>query len=181
MNSLRKSSHALCLIGSLFLTQFGSTQLFAHGGTHDHDPNVKAIPAEDKNEGISEVALQTMHDEYKQNIEAIFRKKCFDCHSDRTEYPWYYKVPGIKHWIDSDIREAREHLDMSAGFPFTSKHSIDHDLEEIDEVVVDAAMPPRAYVFVHSAAKLSESEKSVIREWISKSRKALQMKGDSKH
>lgn len=181
MNSLRKSSFALYLIGSLVFASIYSGKLFAHGGAHDHDPNVKALPAEDKNRDISEAALQSMHDDYKQNIEPIFRKKCFDCHSLRTEFPWYYKVPGIRQWIDHEIREAREHLDMSAGFPFRSKYSIDHDLEEMDEVLAKATMPPKAYVFVHPEAKLSESEKSALREWIRKSRKALQSKGDTRH
>lgn len=164
---------SFCYASALSFFILHAPTLFAHGGAHDHDPKVKALPAETKNEGLKADTLHTMHDEYVQVIEPIFRKKCYDCHSDRTEYPWYYKIPGLKQWIDSDIKEAREHLDMSGGFPFTSKHSIDHDLEEIGEELEEGGMPPKVYVFVHAEAKLSESDKKVVLDWVERSRKTV--------
>ncbi len=152
-----------------------SQQVLAHGGAHDHDPTVPPMPDAEKKADIQAVAMQSMRDDYMAKIEPIFRRKCFDCHSNRTEYPWYSNIPGVRQWIDSDIREAREHLDMSGGFPFTSKHSIDHDLEEIGEEIDESSMPPKSYVFIHAQAEVSEEEKREILDWVTKSRKALQV------
>src|SRR3989344_3170613 len=50
---------------------------------------------------------------YKKEIKPIFQKKCFDCHSNYTRYPWYYKVGVGKDIIDEDIREGKIRMDMS--------------------------------------------------------------------
>lgn len=163
---------AACAFIALFL---GSPAL-AHGDAHDHDPDVKVIPAEVKSQEAPQDALEIVHDDYVSNIVPIFRRKCFDCHTDRTEYPWYYKIPGIKQWIDSDISQAREHLDMSRGFPFASKNSIDHDLEEIGEVIESKEMPPKSYIFVHADARISEEDKQVLLDWVKRSRETLSNK-----
>jgi hypothetical protein len=51
-------------------------------------------------------------------VKPIFEKGCYDCHSTQTDYPWYHKLPLIKGMIDSDIRHARKHIDLTNGFPF---------------------------------------------------------------
>src|SRR3989338_5754589 len=57
---------------------------------------------------------------YNTLARPIIEKKCFDCHSSQTKYPAYYKLPLVKWLIDSDISEAKEHLDFEKPFPFGS-------------------------------------------------------------
>ncbi|RZA21842.1 MAG: hypothetical protein EOP10_16165, partial [Proteobacteria bacterium] len=135
-NVMKSQRFRVCLATLCASLSFSFSHLaLAHGGAHDHDSSVPPLTELEKKADVQANAMQTMHDDYVAKIEPIFRRKCFDCHSDRTKYPWYSKIPGVRQWIDSDIREAREHIDMSGGFPFTSKHSIDHDLEEIAEEI----------------------------------------------
>src|SRR5262245_31818664 len=68
-------------------------------------------------------------------IEPILRESCYDCHSGRTRYPWYYKIPGIHGMIDEDIKDGRRHLDMDQGFPFPGRKSQEHQLQEMREEI----------------------------------------------
>ena len=99
-------------------------------------------------------------------IKPIFERACFDCHSNKTVYPWYHKIPGIKHLIESDIKEGKKHLDMSLDFPFKSHTTPREDLEAIENAITNNTMPPQRYKMLHWNSKLSQEEKDKIFEWI---------------
>lgn len=107
---------------------------------------------------------------YLQNVRPIFKAKCFDCHSDQTRYPWYYRLPGIKQLIDDDIKEAREHMDLSHDFPFGGHHSPKEQLKDLKEVVAEDKMPLWRYRLLHWNSGLTDEEKRIILEWLEKSR-----------
>jgi hypothetical protein len=47
------------------------------------------------------------------NVDAIFRRACENCHSERTAWPWYSAVAPF-HWLmTADVYAARQHLNMS--------------------------------------------------------------------
>ena len=106
-------------------------------------------------------------------LEPIFQRSCFDCHSDKTKYPWYYKLPVIKGMIDDDVREARERLDVSNGFPFEGRGGPADQLKDIKEEVMEGAMPLRMYRLMHWSAGLSQSEKDSIGAWVDRSMVSL--------
>ena len=107
-------------------------------------------------------------------IEPILREGCYDCHSAQTRYPWYYKIPGIKGMIDTDIEEGREHLDMEKGFPFGGRGAQDHHLVEIKEEMASGGMPLRSYKWLHWGAAPNEAERDSIFAWIDSSLAAIQ-------
>ncbi|MEW5923313.1 MAG: heme-binding domain-containing protein [Candidatus Zixiibacteriota bacterium] len=110
-------------------------------------------------------------------LEHIFERGCYDCHTTRTKYPWYHKIPGIKHLINSDIKEGLEHLDMSDGFPFQGKPGIPYQsekLDEIKEVLKEGEMPIFMYRMIHWGASPSDEEKDSIYIWVDESLKALE-------
>ena len=47
------------------------------------------------------------------NIAAIFRRACQDCHSERTEWPWYSAVAPFRWLMAADVYAAREHMNLS--------------------------------------------------------------------
>lgn len=108
---------------------------------------------------------EAINSSYLANIKPILEKKCFDCHSDLTKFPWYYKIPGFKQMIDYDIRKAKKHIDMSKDFPFISHNTPLKDLESLREVVIENDMPPLRYVIAHWDARLSKSEREAIVKW----------------
>jgi hypothetical protein len=120
-----------------------------------------------------EPSLEAIRAAYRKEVEPIFRAKCFDCHSDQTRYPWYYRLPGAKQLIDRDIREAHKHMDMSAGFPFKGHGTPSEDLEAIAKVVSKRTMPPLRYILMHWNSRLTEEEEKAILRWAEESRDQL--------
>jgi hypothetical protein len=110
-------------------------------------------------------------------LEPIFVKGCFDCHTDRTRYPWYHKLPLVGSMIDGDIRKARRNLDMASGFPFSRKGNVADDLVAMRDELQSGDMPPLNYRFMHWDAKPSHSEKDSVINWIDLSLKALAAQG----
>lgn len=148
-----------------------STIALAHQGHQQAHPGAEAINPMTRKEGES--GLKVIREDYKRRVEPIFQKSCMDCHSGQTRYPWYYKIPGIKQMIDSDIREARHHLDFSDGYPFKSHATPTEDLDAIAESVQKGTMPPFSYRIMHSEAAMNEDEKKTVLNWIEKSKLLL--------
>ena len=79
----------------------------------------------------------------------------------------------MKQVIDSDIKEAKSHLDFSNNYPFKSHDTPENDLKSIMKSISDASMPPSQYLFFHGDKKMSDSEKTKVKEWVKNSLKAL--------
>ncbi|HUP57286.1 MAG TPA: heme-binding domain-containing protein [Bdellovibrionota bacterium] len=137
---------------------------------HEKGPTARSKPAPDYDKRLSKIS-----ESYGTAIRPIFEAKCFNCHSDRTEYPWYYKIPGVKQFIDSGIAEAREHLDMSHGFPFKGHREdpVEETLKEIGAMIAEGEMPPWYYIPLHGGSRLTDGESKAILAWVKKSRDLL--------
>lgn len=118
--------------------------------------------------------LKAINVSYLLTIKPIFKRACFDCHSTQTRYPWYYNVPGIKQWMDSDIREAKKHMDMTHDFPFKGHGSPQKDFEAIRKVIQDNSMPPFRYKMMHWDAVMTDAEKEVVLKWVDENQKKMQ-------
>ena len=110
---------------------------------------------------------------YIERAKGILMRSCGDCHSDKTRYPWYHAIPGVRMMIDSDIAEAREHLDLSGDFPFRSHATPEEDLQALRKAVSEETMPPWSYKLMHSEAALSTDDRKALFSWIDESLEAL--------
>ena len=142
----------------------------AHQGHHHLSPEPNAVPSPQPEHERNARAIQL---DYQNRVAPIFEKACMDCHSSRTQYPWYSKIPGIKQMIASDIEEARSHLDFSNGFPFMSHASLVEDLDAIAKSIKDGSMPPFSYRIMHSGTALSAEEKEHVLDWVARSKPLL--------
>lgn len=148
---------------------FPLSRAYSHGDEDHSEAKMEAEVSEHSNIDDSAVIL-AVRKKYTANVAKIFESKCFNCHSGITNYPWYYKIPGIKQLIDADIEEAREHLDMSDGYPFKGHGSTPlADLKALKKVVAEESMPPWYYTPFHDNSKLNENEKKIINNWIDES------------
>lgn len=152
-----------------FLLLFLFTQnTLAHSEHHKNEHEKKETTE------LSAATLHEINASYQKKVKPLFQQKCFDCHSNKTDYPWYYKLPLAKQLIDHDIEEAREHLDMSNDFPFQGHGSPKEDLEELQEVIEDNEMPLLRYKFLHWDSGLTKAEQESILEWIRTSQSLLE-------
>ncbi|MFC4219204.1 heme-binding domain-containing protein [Flagellimonas marina] len=104
-------------------------------------------------------------------IVAILESKCYDCHSNNTEYPWYAEVAPVSFWIDGHIEEGKEHFNVSDWASFNAKKKA-HKMEELAEEVEEGKMPEDSYTWMHG--NLTEEEKEKLIEWAKKVQKNLE-------
>ncbi len=117
----------------------------------------------------SKSILNNINKDYVANIKPILIRSCGNCHNSERKMPWYYKIPGVKQLIDSDIRNARKHLVLDNDFPFGGHGSPAEDLKSIIATIKSGSMPPWRYRLMHSDAALSGKEKERIEDWVKKS------------
>jgi len=95
------------------------------------------------------------------NIKAIFKKACYDCHSNETNWAWYTKVAPASFLAVKDVNDGRKHLNFSEwNINKESKYK-----EEIWDEIREEQMPPWQYKIFHSEAKLTQDEKNLLRNW----------------
>lgn len=145
---------------------------WGHGG-EDHSKEKKMGIVKVEKSFKAKTVYKKINDDYKAKIKPIFQRSCFDCHGSATTFPWYYKIPGVKQYIDYDIKEAKSHLDFSEDFPFKSHESPLRDLTAIGDSVEKGRMPPTRYSVLHQKSKLTESDKEEIKRWIKQSRELI--------
>lgn len=139
--------------------------LHAHENRPHHD-GVAEVKADEEN---GNEKLQNINIEYLRDIKPIFQKSCVDCHGSTTRYPWYSKLPFAKQVIEKDVRESKEHLDLSNDFPFGGHGTPTEDLVAIDKSVEEGTMPPFRYWILHPSSKLNTRDKAKIKAWVEKS------------
>lgn len=161
-----------CFLKIILLICFAilGSRSFAHENI-DHSKEVvlkKTFKENSKNERYIKI-----NTEYIERIKPIFVKSCFDCHGSITEYPWYYQIPGVKQYINSDIKEAKKHLDLSTDFPFKGHGTTIEDLRAIGKNINEGSMPPRRYLIMHKNTNLTKQELEQVNKWIAEASEIL--------
>jgi Haem-binding domain len=89
---------------------------------------------------------------------------CYDCHSNRTKYPFYNRIAPVSWLMAKHIREGKENLNFSEWANYDKKEQIKL-LTAICEEITEGEMPIKSYVFMHSRAVLNEKEIGEICQW----------------
>ena len=103
-------------------------------------------------------------------VEAVLRRACYDCHSHETRWPWYGYVAPVSWLLEHDVKEGREHLNLSRWDAYAPGKRV-RLFKEIREEVDLGAMPPWYYVSLHPSARLSPEDFSLLRRWVDKERR----------
>ena len=90
----------------------------------------------------------------------LARRACFDCHSNRTRWPWYASIAPISWRIQRHVIEGREKLNFTA-FDATAE-SVADAAGEAGESVTKGEMPPKDYLLMHSEARLTPAESATL-------------------
>lgn len=98
------------------------------------------------------------------NVKQILETSCFDCHSDKTVYPWYTYVQPVGLWIQNHVVEGREELNFSEFASYKLKRQR-KKMNEISEMIHDGEMPLKAYTLIHWNASLSDAQKTALIQW----------------
>ena len=99
-------------------------------------------------------------------VKHILEVSCNDCHSNKTEYPWYFYVQPVAWWLDHHIADGKRHLNFSS-FTKSSIAIQNHKFEEVIETVEEKEMPLPAYTYLglHAEANLSDDQRKAVIDW----------------
>lgn len=110
-------------------------------------------------------------------VAKILARSCQDCHSDRTRWPWYGRIPPASWLLSNDVAAARSHMDFSRW----GQYSLDDKREILTEMAAELRtnqMPPGRYLFMHPHARLSAGEIALISQWTRNERHKLRAQAD---
>jgi hypothetical protein len=102
----------------------------------------------------------------------ILERSCQNCHSERTEWPWYSYVAPMSWLIENDVHQGRSHMNLSRWDEYDPARQ--HDLlAELAAVVRNRRMPLPRYTLLHPGAKPSPEEFDRIYQWTRTERRRL--------
>ncbi len=100
------------------------------------------------------------------DVQAILKVACLDCHSNKTEYPWYSNIQPVAWWMNDHVNEGKRELNFST---FLSRKIAIQNKKfgEIAEQVEEGEMPLPSYTYLgmHPEAKLSAEQKTALIHW----------------
>jgi hypothetical protein len=92
--------------------------------------------------------------------ERLAQRACFDCHSHRTNWPWYAWIAPLSWRIQSHVDEGRAALNFTA-FD-AAREEMAEAAGEAGETVAEGEMPPADYLLAHPEARLTPAEKRAL-------------------
>ncbi|MFK7811549.1 MAG: heme-binding domain-containing protein [Maribacter sp.] len=100
------------------------------------------------------------------DVNHLMQVSCNDCHSNKTQYPWYSNIQPVAWWLDHHVEDGKKHLNFSE-FTQLPLFVQNHKLEEIIEMVDEKEMPLPSYTNfgLHSEANLSDEQRNKIIDW----------------
>ena len=112
-----------------------------------------------------------------EDVDAILRRACYDCHSNETRWPLYSYIAPISWLVVGHVNEGRGDLNFSE-WPTFDFELQELALSDIAEQVSEGKMPLQSYTLIHRDAKLSDEERELLLGW---ARSGGGMAGDRSH
>nr|WP_298989904.1 heme-binding domain-containing protein [uncultured Polaribacter sp.] len=97
-------------------------------------------------------------------VTQILKTTCFDCHSAKTNYPWYNNITPVNYWLDEHVRDGKKHLDFSKWSEYSLKRK-EHKMDELYEEVEKKEMPLNSYTWTHAEANLTQAQINAVVAW----------------
>jgi Haem-binding domain len=109
---------------------------------------------------------------FDPQVVRTIEKSCQNCHSEKTEWPWYSYVAPMSWMIENDVQRGRSHMNLSRwnGYNPEQQQEI---LSKMSVLVRNRAMPLPRYLLLHPESKLSDAEVAYLYQWARTERKRL--------
>ncbi|GBF49001.1 hypothetical protein LPTSP4_05080 [Leptospira ryugenii] len=102
--------------------------------------------------------------EAEPEIKSILERSCFDCHSNRSQWPFYSYISPISLFVERHIQEGREELNFSEWESLSLKKKATY-AGSIRESIEEGEMPLFSYTILHRNAILSETDRKTLIQW----------------
>ena len=98
-------------------------------------------------------------------VAAMLHAACYDCHSSETLWPWYSHIAPMSWLIASDVKEGREHLNLS-DWPNDNPMRAAKRLENMSDEISSGEMPLPKYTKIHADARLTQIQRKELSDWL---------------
>lgn len=115
------------------------------------------------------VAIETLEasTQVPENVEQILTRSCNDCHTNKTNYPWYSQIAPASLFLANHIADGRRHLNFSIWNTYETRRKR-RKLDQVCEQVSQREMPLSSYLWIHRDAKLSDEDVKTLCDWVDK-------------
>ncbi len=134
----------LFLAGALIVAQFFQPEKNLNVGPQKHDIT-----------GFLEVPDQVV---------SLLKNSCYDCHSNKTHYPWYSKISPASWYLDKHVKDGKQALNFNE-FGLLKQRKMIGALSTVCEVIESGSMPLVSYTMIHRSAGLDDEEASILCDW----------------
>ena len=127
-----------------------------------------------RNESYEQVNTANFTKVYQvpKNVETILRTSCYDCHSNKTNYPWYSNIQPARFFMENHIKEGKENLNFNEWGNYSSRKQ-NNKLDRIAKQIKSNEMPLSSYTIIHKNAILNTTQKELVINWINKTTDSL--------
>ncbi len=128
-------------------------------------------PAINKAAGISKNDISTRY-AVPDDVQAVLKTSCYDCHSNNTVYPWYAEVQPVAWWLNDHIKDGKGDLNFSEFATYRIGRQY-RKLEEINDLVKKGEMPLDSYLWIHKDAVLNDAQRLTLANWVTSVRDTI--------
>lgn len=97
-------------------------------------------------------------------VAEVLARSCDDCHSNRTEWPWYSHVAPVSWFVADHVNHGRRHLNFSDWSRYDARESADL-LRHICREARSGSMPLDSYTLLHPRARLTPRDVRTLCDW----------------
>lgn len=101
-----------------------------------------------------------------------FQAACYDCHSNRTTWPWYTQIQPFKLLAVYDVDKGREEVNFDDWMQMSEDQRV-KALKKSAEEIAEGEMPPRTYLLMHPEAALDAETKARLADDLRKQAASL--------
>jgi hypothetical protein len=127
------------------------------------------IPVNRGNPPVIASASIVAREKLPPEVQSVFQHSCANCHSNRTEWPWYSYVAPASWVIAHDVQAGRRKINFSEWGRY-SPEKREQKLDEICEQLTNGDMPDAKYLWLHQSAKPTQEQREAVCQWIENSR-----------
>ena len=98
-----------------------------------------------------------------KEVAAIFKRSCFDCHSNQTKWPWYSYVFPASWTVMDHVKNGRTALNFDTWQSYSKEKK--SKLKDAIARKSGRTMPLKDYLWVHKDAKISKKDLEVLEKW----------------
>lgn len=107
-----------------------------------------------------------------EEVMAVLKQSCFDCHSNETKWPSYADIAPMSFVVADHVKDARRAMNFSQWNLITKETKVLR-LKRAIVTVKNGMMALPSYVAAHEEAELSPEDKNILINWFESELKTL--------